>query len=348
MSKKILYYPTIDIPNETWIKNALLYWDKISSIVPYKEYGMSYNVSKLCEYECYESIYPEDIFSKNPDGFFDTLEQRLWSLPVHDDKTAYINENKMFYIHGWEFMEQYPEIKRLFENAPCVNGEWRRMGKKVAMAYMKTLAEFAIEGNEEMIIGTEKSSNADCLKEGYGRKIEENSLFEFVFNKYVPMPDKDVSIEQILEFKSKHRKALIDFQSEISCLQRNLSSCENEIDEVLNEFKNRIEKAKMMAEKTLKDYSLKYLQGSLKTGFKSLIPINVSDLLECVLNASDISNILENILNPQTLIVGTAANVGIHVAKAIVRDVKDYKRISGSNMAYVMHAHKSGMYRKNR
>ncbi|MBR5479519.1 MAG: hypothetical protein IKU84_05020 [Clostridia bacterium] len=348
MSRTILYYPTIDIPNETWIKNTLLYWDKISSIVPYKGYAMSYNVSKLCEYNCYESIYPEDVFSKNPDVFFDTLERRLWSLPAHGDGTAYINENKMFYIHGWEFMEQYPEIKRLFENVPCVNGEWRSISKKAAMAYMKTLAEFAIEGNDEMIIGTDKMSNADYLKEGYGRKIEENSLFEFVFNKYVPMPDKNVSIEQILEFKSKHRKALMDFQTEIYDLQRNLSCCENKIDEVLNEFKNRIEEAKIIAEKTLKDYSLKYLQGSLKTGFKCLIPINASDLLACVLNGLDISNILEDILNPQRLMVGTVATVGIHVAKAIVRDVKEYKRISGSNLAYIMHADRNGMYRKTK
>ncbi len=31
---KALYYPSIDVPNEGWLKNALLYWDKIQTIVP--------------------------------------------------------------------------------------------------------------------------------------------------------------------------------------------------------------------------------------------------------------------------------------------------------------------------
>ena len=42
MAQTILYYPTINIPNENWLKNALLYWDNISSIVPYEDY---YNLS---------------------------------------------------------------------------------------------------------------------------------------------------------------------------------------------------------------------------------------------------------------------------------------------------------------
>jgi len=31
---KALFYPTIDIRNEEWLKNAVLFWDEISTIVP--------------------------------------------------------------------------------------------------------------------------------------------------------------------------------------------------------------------------------------------------------------------------------------------------------------------------
>jgi hypothetical protein len=31
---KALYYPWIDIKDEGWLKNAMLYWDKIHTIVP--------------------------------------------------------------------------------------------------------------------------------------------------------------------------------------------------------------------------------------------------------------------------------------------------------------------------
>ena len=31
---RALYYPTIDISNEAWLKTAILYWDEINTIVP--------------------------------------------------------------------------------------------------------------------------------------------------------------------------------------------------------------------------------------------------------------------------------------------------------------------------
>jgi hypothetical protein len=31
---RALYYPSIDIKDETWLKNAMLYWEKIQTIVP--------------------------------------------------------------------------------------------------------------------------------------------------------------------------------------------------------------------------------------------------------------------------------------------------------------------------
>lgn len=32
--KILLYYPTIDIPSPGWIRQGLMYWDKIGSILP--------------------------------------------------------------------------------------------------------------------------------------------------------------------------------------------------------------------------------------------------------------------------------------------------------------------------
>ena len=37
MFEKALYYPTIDIQNDRWLKSAVLFWDKIETIVPESE-----------------------------------------------------------------------------------------------------------------------------------------------------------------------------------------------------------------------------------------------------------------------------------------------------------------------
>ena len=37
MFERALYYPTIDIQNEAWLKSAALFWDRIETIVPESE-----------------------------------------------------------------------------------------------------------------------------------------------------------------------------------------------------------------------------------------------------------------------------------------------------------------------
>ena len=34
MFESALYYPTIDIKNDAWLKSAVLFWDRIETIVP--------------------------------------------------------------------------------------------------------------------------------------------------------------------------------------------------------------------------------------------------------------------------------------------------------------------------
>jgi hypothetical protein len=34
LTRTILYFPTIAVPNGTWLRRALLYWDEVASIVP--------------------------------------------------------------------------------------------------------------------------------------------------------------------------------------------------------------------------------------------------------------------------------------------------------------------------
>ena len=58
MNRSILYYPTIDLPEGNWVKNTLMYWDKICTIVPYKGYmgNCTDDIRKLREMELYGAI----------------------------------------------------------------------------------------------------------------------------------------------------------------------------------------------------------------------------------------------------------------------------------------------------
>lgn len=52
MFNKTLYYPWIDIHNDSWVKTAILYWDEINTIVPYTMSSPYHNpVATLLEQE---------------------------------------------------------------------------------------------------------------------------------------------------------------------------------------------------------------------------------------------------------------------------------------------------------
>ncbi len=59
----VLYYPTIDIRNEQWLRNAILFWDKIYTIVPasHESPYRSQLSSELCQQEmlCPLRVSPE-------------------------------------------------------------------------------------------------------------------------------------------------------------------------------------------------------------------------------------------------------------------------------------------------
>ncbi len=47
MKTKALYYPSIDIDNDRWLKSTLLYWDEINTIVPYSFKKFYYNETAM-------------------------------------------------------------------------------------------------------------------------------------------------------------------------------------------------------------------------------------------------------------------------------------------------------------
>lgn len=82
MAQSILYYPTIDIRDGTWLRNALLYWDSISSIVPYENYeALSPELLYLEHCNVYRPVFPQELFrSKYADSFTSAVIARIQRL----------------------------------------------------------------------------------------------------------------------------------------------------------------------------------------------------------------------------------------------------------------------------
>ena len=79
MAQTILYYPKINIQDGAWLRNALLYWDEISSIVPYENYtNLSPELLYLQNLGIYHAIYPQNLFfSDFSEDFCNCIVKRI-------------------------------------------------------------------------------------------------------------------------------------------------------------------------------------------------------------------------------------------------------------------------------
>ena len=61
--RTVLYYPTIEIPSDRWLRQALLYWDRVGSIVPrsFDDYQDSQAIARFGP--DIEYLYGEGVFN---------------------------------------------------------------------------------------------------------------------------------------------------------------------------------------------------------------------------------------------------------------------------------------------
>ena len=111
----ILYYPRVLITPGPWLKQALLYWDSIGSIVPQNLERLIYNdrwMRELTDEGVFHSFRPEEVFNQNPD-----LDSALFiELQEKFIRKRYLTR----FRHGWT-------VKDLQHGWTLVNGGLKDM-----------------------------------------------------------------------------------------------------------------------------------------------------------------------------------------------------------------------------
>ena len=70
MERTLLYYPTIELPREEWLRQALMYTDKVSSILPFNNDEFFPETVRYLNWKNeYTPIYIEEIIRKNEDKY---------------------------------------------------------------------------------------------------------------------------------------------------------------------------------------------------------------------------------------------------------------------------------------
>ena len=235
LKSTILYYPTMEIPNTDWLRQVLLYWDEIGSIVPRnyaRENAIAFSpeVKLLLKEGVFRSFDPLSLI-RRPD-LYNGFEQELFSI-IESERfelmTANTNGKKDSRIHKDKVSDLI--MDRLLEKGLATKGrsrDWLQFENTTAHVYMSLLAKYLSQADSQVTIpGTDR----DIFQNLLYRSPQESGIAGISFSllNILPMPREDVSIKKIIDFKNKHELDLLRFRSLIHEFQHELQFAESEI-----------------------------------------------------------------------------------------------------------------------
>lgn len=248
-TRGILYYPTINIPTGQWLRQALLYWDEIGSIVPHEfdEIGsFSPDIQFLSHegifkpFDPHIAVYEYENISPLAGELYEIISSRYFKIKLGTIRQPKLNKT----IYSQKIAGP------VFEKLESL-GLARRAGKGSYLfeentfhIYMALLAKYICIGsdyNGTLTPGTDVVAYQRLIfqTQNPGRGIPSFSL---QLGKVLPTPAEDTPLDHILDFKNRRKDELLRFRLMLSELQTRLQSCQSEqqISETLMNFQERI------------------------------------------------------------------------------------------------------------
>lgn len=254
MAQSILYYPTINIEDGPWLRSAVLYWDRVCSIVPnIGYYDFSPEIDYLMDRNQYRPIYAQEIlYSQNADSFSREVQMRFHRMYLLPRRKYSPRFSDPISVHYAKIPDQLQ--KTMLEEGIARysgDGDWLEIDSKAAHVYLRTLTEYIINTAEENIVAaSDKTRHFDDL---YYRTLptDNTAFLDLSILNLLPVPSPDVGFEAIVDFKLSRKDELDELHRKLHELERNIAHSESraEIKTVISDFKMDWERELRSAEK---------------------------------------------------------------------------------------------------
>ncbi|WP_043931154.1 DUF6236 family protein [Bacillus sp. EB01] len=352
MKRTILYFPNIDIPDGQWIRNSLLYWDEISSIVPESpEFNsLSPSIEYLSSVGQYRTMNPTQLLKSELYKEFETeftlkINDYITSRPKRIG-TVFRNVDGKHKIHTKKL--NYMMIHLLKESGVLSrkdSDKWVEMDGQAANLYMTILAKYLAIGDEnQTVIGTDQNQYYDlsylkCTNQNRVDNNEKPFLSNHLRN-ILPTPLPNVPYEEILDFKKRHRDELLQFRTIINEFESQIANSDSiiEIKEKTISYKEKIELGTSEIAKALKGSYIKFVFSSLSS----------------IVNPKN-SLILTSLLTPLSThvpinidVMGASISGGIEIGTNYVDMKESIKtKLSDNSFVYLYKAQQEGLISGN-
>lgn len=290
---KALYYPWIEVQDESWLKNAILYWDKIQTIVPrsinkpYKNKTAKalFKEGLLIPFYVYPDLEDVEEITEDVLEYINSTEgaQVLLSEDVADSR--FIHPDK-FSGRIFEAISMYPEklpfkIQEILRESLDNEGGWISVDRRFANFYMTLLATH-LSGKHGIALLTDSASNSQLANiarldghlslypTGYDdmrrharawrmyskrdRSLAQGMLADLILEGI--RIDPDTHVDKIITFRNKFQNELGNFRTKIDELTREISNeqpLEALRQNIYDKYLNEVKPAIESLKKGLKD-----------------------------------------------------------------------------------------------
>lgn len=254
MSEILLYYPSINIPNENWITKSILYTDQISTILPFssmRDPRISVTLRELHERGHYTPLFIEEEFSKNKD-----LKTGLKKFESEYIKIVGSSDFDIFKKSFYSKYKSVPEDSLMYNNKFTGgirdflkdNGLLEESGMEgvfvdrfASVFYLCRLAHLVADSKGEAVIPC--TDNKDFEEICFKPNIEEGSIssMRIDFDGLFLAPPKGTLLKDVMNFKEKNIRDFWAFREEVSGFMSKASTMRGEeLRYYVDSFQNKI------------------------------------------------------------------------------------------------------------
>lgn len=282
--KVLLYYPTIDIPSPSWIRQGIMYWDRIGSIVPNsydrhlpRSLRYSKQIQPLYDAGLFQPFNPVDLFEA--DGWKGEIyqsfsEELLAKLRSKDFKRRLKKKPKFdIPLYKEKIIDTLYRLELEGKYAERRDDGFYYFEKNTAFVYLSVLAKYLANIDTQLTIpSTDLKIYEELNFKATPKEQSPIPCLQVEFKDLLRVPSDDVEIERIIEFRQTRSDELKNFRQKIlDKFEDDIKKCEDakEIKSKTIGFKNQVNKGVEDLDKMLNETNFQIVRGTLKTIFKA-------------------------------------------------------------------------------
>ncbi|MCI4666509.1 MAG: hypothetical protein MRZ79_00005 [Bacteroidia bacterium] len=270
ISDKILFYPTIEFYDSSWLKSALTIWDTVYRIVP----------------DSYSPNDSDEVKTAIEAGLLKTINLGKNDLEKAAEKFEDFCDNLDFSpagLDGYNNVKLHVDkidsrIRPLLESLSkkIDSSGWLSVSEPVAHAYMIHLSNSICDrrgipkftDNDDMFNIMSYFQSGGNVDEYVFAKEDNEAQTNLLISHLTPADIRSISMDRIVRLNEKFSKSKADYRDSISDFSEKLSTCEDEgfMAEQVSEFQKSLEETQHTRYEILKSFCKDIVSHFLITG----------------------------------------------------------------------------------